>query len=294
MHLSRGIGRSYYPMASPTIVGEFARLRPGDERALLKFVHRWGSLGYDRLHDRAALDGDPVAWVWAHANGVRTVLDLHKLIRKRDGDGLAELLKGLALSQRTKEPLSQVNLLLRDRERVGETADLVPDLFASPEKPDEYWSPVVLEDGESFRPAIIYGQRDRIDISPYLGFASEDPRRAAYRWIFSIVNPNLKGVYRRLTDLAPTEALASERPGLPNLVWSFDALISVIYYHLAEIVTQTRLAICDNCGLPFVQTDARQRFCPPARWEPPTKPEKESRCGQAYRKRVKRGKERKG
>ena len=44
-----------------------------------------------------------------------------------------------------------------------------------------------------------------------------------------------------------------------------ETLLEAIYHQVAEAATGGRLAVCESrdCGAIFLQTDARQQFCPP-------------------------------
>jgi hypothetical protein len=44
--------------------------------------------------------------------------------------------------------------------------------------------------------------------------------------------------------------------------WDVNSLVEVIYMLVANAVSEGVLATCDACGAPFIQTDARQRYCP--------------------------------
>lgn len=198
--------RSYLPMGTPGIVSEFARVRPGNAKSALRFVNRWGLLGHGALARDGS--GDPLDWIFAHANGVRVALTIRKHIG--DDDRLHDYLSDLGES-----PFGYgIGLHI---EPASELASLV--------RPG----------GE------IIGGAENV-------------------YLRHIINPNLRGVYFQLMDGAPSKALAEI--GRYHLVIKWDALISVIYRHLADIVTGHRVRLCDSCGLPFRVTQGRQRFCP--------------------------------
>ncbi|HZL07028.1 MAG TPA: hypothetical protein VFE45_16670 [Coriobacteriia bacterium] len=58
-----------------------------------------------------------------------------------------------------------------------------------------------------------------------------------------------------------------------------DALIEQVWRHVGAAAVGGPIRRCDECQTPFVVTDQRQRFCPPAPWE------KKSRCAERHRKR---------
>ena len=86
--------RHYFPMGAPHMVSGFARLELGDANAALRFVKRWGLLGYERL--AAGVDGgDPLSWIWAHVNGVRIALEVAKLINGGNDEKLEDYISSL-------------------------------------------------------------------------------------------------------------------------------------------------------------------------------------------------------
>lgn len=72
-----------------------------------------------------------------------------------------------------------------------------------------------------------------------------------------IVNKNLIGLSPRL--------VFNEQTNSWRQVFSFQALIQMVYWHLANYAAGGRLKRCEaeGCGSLFLQTDGRQRFCPP-------------------------------
>ena len=211
--------RLYFPMGSPNVLSEFARVNPGDERKCLKFVKRWGLLGYDALDaNYREPEGDPLEWIWAHVNGVRAALDLRAATSE---DRLAAYLEGL------------VGL------KVGQGTNIV-------EWPQGF--------EQATAPLTVLGM---------------------------IVNPNLRGFYPQVSDGAPTLAAAAE--GRYHLVFGWDALINVVYRHLADIVVGRTVRMCRYCELPFVPTHGRQAFHPGS-WNPRLNRRERSLCEQRYTK----------
>ena len=80
----------YLPMARPELPGQFAKLSGGTEEDVLDFVRLYGLPGYNRAfrfplevisaHELRLYDdkapGDPLSWVFAHADAVNLVLQL--------------------------------------------------------------------------------------------------------------------------------------------------------------------------------------------------------------------------
>jgi hypothetical protein len=96
--------------------------------------------------------------------------------------------------------------------------------------------------------------------------------RAAVREILSaLITKNLARVGLRLTNVAKAvgelgAGSVGSRHAAPafRLFLAFDALIEVAYLYLANTLAGGRIQRCASprCGAFFVQTDARQRYCP--------------------------------
>lgn len=259
--------RMYFPIATPGVIGAVSRLGPGDEKAVVDFAQRWGLLGYDSLTGFSSLlpRGDPLIWVWAHAAGIRTVLDLHRLLSGGDVDAVWEYLQGCRFSKEAAIAAYEADVL-RVQEKVVEAHALWPRLFDAPKRR--------MAHKESL-PGRICGFRERVVSPMFLPLEDEeDPRLTAQNFIAFIINPNLIGVYRQLLDPVSVGSL--------EIAYSFDSLLSVVYWHLAELVTGSRVRECDECGAPFNQRDRRQKFCPP----PPGA--RESLCAMRSRQRRRR------
>ena len=92
-----------------------------------------------------------------------------------------------------------------------------------------------------------------------------------------IINTNTKGVRRRLYVTAE---------GKISHQLEASALIEVIWHHVgdAALPSGNGIRICKECGLPFIVTDKRQRFCPGDDFS------SGSTCGTRYRVRKSRKK----
>lgn len=88
------IERIYFPAAVPAIVGELAKLQPGDKAGVLNFVSTYGLLGFDKLvkPKPGIPNGDPLWWLWLHAKSVRLCLELTKALDENDDVGIQRLL----------------------------------------------------------------------------------------------------------------------------------------------------------------------------------------------------------
>lgn len=83
----------YSPEARTELLGEIAKLTRDDTEAVLKFAHRYGSLGFYELSRQSDTPyGDPLPWVWLHAETLRLALSLKKHIDDRATEELERLL----------------------------------------------------------------------------------------------------------------------------------------------------------------------------------------------------------
>jgi predicted RNA-binding Zn ribbon-like protein len=214
-------GRVYAPMVHREIPGELAKLRQDDEAGLLKFARTYGLLGYSHLvPPERRVGGDPVSWIWAHVETVRTCLQLTLLLQEDAVEALEHEL----------------------RARRG------PGFFPPQE---ENW------------PVALVAERETISLrqwmrTPWTGV--NEPRDARIETLArqvrrGLINPNIKGMSRALEEVREKD----------RSFWQFHALIEVAYWQLADIVDRGRVKRCEaeGCGAVFIQTDGRERFCPP-------------------------------
>jgi hypothetical protein len=67
--------RMYYPSAFPELPIELAKVHRDDSRSTLSFVERWGILGeYLEIPTTERLGGESAAYLWEHAERVRSIL----------------------------------------------------------------------------------------------------------------------------------------------------------------------------------------------------------------------------
>ena len=257
----RYTGREYFPIAKPGLVSGIAKLQPGDERAVLTFVRRWGLLGY--ATPRSFPRSDPLIWIWAHASGIRAVLKLRRLLQQGDDEQLSEYLDSCRVTDRMLDAQERLTSLLRPGQ-ASKALEHVDQLFRI-QSSDEWLAPC---------PMLIYGIGDQIACTgwPERG----NIRQAARRIMADIINPNMVGVYRELWLTEDSSGLEIRR------VW--DSPLSVAYWHLGELVAGGRVEECEHCHNLFVQRRRDQRFCPP----PPFT--SESSCASAFRQRKRRQK----
>jgi hypothetical protein len=134
-------------------------------------------------------------------------------------------------------------------------------------------------------PTDVYGLENYLSSSSFPVLIARRGEVSALRWLpgwsaidlarfmrRTIINANIVEVRRTLDDI----------DGKDRMAFTFSALVEVAYWHLANAVDGGVVKRCDNekCGAVFIQTDGRQRFCPPRFGQ------KESSC--AIHQRVKR------
>jgi hypothetical protein len=111
----------------------------------------------------------------------------------------------------------------------------------------------------------VMGDKPEKNVSPTVALG--------WKILSDLINANMRGICPRLSTITPQ----------PRIFWKFGALIEVAYWQLANLTTGRtgRVARCEaiGCGARFIQTDGRQRFCPP------DVPKGESRCAVRQRAR---------
>src|SRR5262249_26273827 len=90
------ISRSYAPSVHPELPQELAKLRRGKAREARDFARQYGLLGYGALvgHQGA---GEPLLWIWSHAETLRLCLSLTDLMQKQEVGEIREKLHALEL-----------------------------------------------------------------------------------------------------------------------------------------------------------------------------------------------------
>lgn len=123
----------YVPAARTELPGEIAKLERNDIASVLKFARRYGSLGFSHLSPKEDKPyGDPLQWVWLHADTLRLALTLKELIDHQKTDELKRLLFELSQGEdRSKEyPTPAVTYARLDKQQ---TIVFCPTSGASPD-----------------------------------------------------------------------------------------------------------------------------------------------------------------
>ena len=85
----------YAPGGMEVLPGEIAKLERNDQDAALAFAHRYGLLGYSELSESKVQQpyGDPLDWLWLHAETLALCLSLKKMLDGRATDSLNRRLR---------------------------------------------------------------------------------------------------------------------------------------------------------------------------------------------------------
>ena len=91
------VARVYAPIMHPELPNALAKIRRGDEVATRDFVQTYGLLGYVPSVPpmERGPQGEPLSWIWTHAETVQLCLYLTYLLQADDIDGLEVCLQSL-------------------------------------------------------------------------------------------------------------------------------------------------------------------------------------------------------
>lgn len=224
----------YHPFNFPNLPNRLAHVE--STKDITQFVERYGVLGYQELiQENPRLDtytvGDPVDWFLQQAKTVRFALQLINAVQE---DKDEEQIKKLIYSAQVLVPAN-----------IFERAKDLPDEFMAKvhcfaEGPDVIFRPVLQPDQWEGKHRLL-----------------------AIQMASHLINTNSRGV-SRVIGLAE-EDLA------PAIPWQFAqllngrSLIEVIWHQVGDAALNPSgkgTRICNECGLPFIVTDKRQKFCP--------------------------------
>lgn len=229
----------YHPFDFPNLPNILAKVDNTD--SAIDFVKKYGVLGYHaffpELENKAGYGlgyvyekGDPIDWLLAQARTVRFALHLINAINNKDEEDTKTFILNAMVQV-------QANML---RKEAPEGLKAKAHVFAEGSK-------IV------FRVLI----QQNIWEGKY--------RLLAIQIVNHLVNSNSEGVQRRLLLKGNT---------IPETPYKFAqqlaarSLIEAIWYMVgnAALLSQEKngkgVRTCQECGLPFIITDKRQRFCP--------------------------------
>jgi hypothetical protein len=244
--------RIYAPLEHPELPHQFASAARSDA-ALLTFVRAYGRLGWHELWRDERV---------GRSSWLQQTLRIWESAVDREGVGAfnAEPIEWIKAHAHTVAWCLQAGLALQITHAGSRTARC-RELSRSLPKP--------LGCRAWIRAEPLLGEKTISKVSPvhFVGARLED-----YLWI------NLEGVRRRV-QYDGTQLQAS---------WGGDSLLESIYTMVTDAATGGRLSQCQACGAVFLQTDERQRFCPPREGQ------EKSACMNRERVRRYRQKERSG
>ena len=262
-----GVARSFLPYTSPGLLSDFLRVRPRDEESTLEFVHEWGLLGHGKSWPGSP-PGDPLVWVWAHAHGVGTAQGLLRRLRRgATDDEIVEFLSDRHLMKSARSEFLRV----RPAVARGGAPKAARVLFDRWETSDDLEPMVQIAD--NFACDLFFGERRGVSLIGWGQNPGERMSSVAMRIVLGIVGRNIEGVYQGLRG---SGIMGTDPPVTYSVEW--DDTISMVYHHLAEIITSERVRECaaEDCGA-LIDASYSRRFCPGS--------EEEGESGKVVKKR---------
>lgn len=222
----------YHPFNFPNLPNRLAHVESAKD--ITQFVERYGVLGYQELtQENPRFDtytvGDPVDWFLQQAKTVRFALQLINAVQE---DKDKEQVKKLIYSAQVQVPMRMFV------EGAPEYAKTKAHCFA--EGPETVFRPLI-------QPDIWEGKYKALAIQ----MASH------------LINTNSRGVSRVIGLM--------EKNSMPVIPCQFvqllngRSLIEAIWHQVGDAALNPSgkgTRICNECGLPFIVTDKRQKFCP--------------------------------
>jgi len=219
--------RIYAPLEHSELPHQFARVA-ATEDALLPFVKTYGRLGWEEIMSDAGRNQGSRKWFDDAMNQHDTLI-----ARECEWAVYAEPIEWIKAHARTVNWCLAAGHALRiaEKRKRSRECERLADTLPKP---------------AGLRRSISWNgfERQRYDNAfvDFVGLMLED-----YLWI------NLTGVRRRVKySLGEVRSL-----------WGGNSLLESIYTSVTDSVTVGRLGQCSACGAVFIQTDERQRFCPP-------------------------------
>lgn len=115
------------PGAYFELPSQVAKLKNRKEKDLLKFVNTYGLLGFKHLNPRHNRKGEPLEWIWAHAETIYLVLELLKSLQDND---LQSAIRALKPYETESNKYQNVKRILINIGNKGETSEFVLDYGA--------------------------------------------------------------------------------------------------------------------------------------------------------------------
>lgn len=221
-----GLWHPYHPFDFPNLPNALAKV--DNIKSAIEFSKKYGILGYRSFTDTTTevyCKGDPVEWFLAQALTIRFILFLIKAIQNNDDEEIKSL--------------------------ISDTVVQVPLNTFYENAPTGHYAPAHIS---------IEGQETvyRIFNSNYW---KDKYHLFALQMVNLQINKNTEGVRRQL--------ILNEREmnkSVPQ--FASRSLIEAIWYMVGDIYLLSfedkgkGIRTCEECGMPFIVTDKRQKFCP--------------------------------
>jgi hypothetical protein len=222
--------RIYAPLEHPELPHQFAAIS-SRENTLISFIKGYGRLGWYELVN---LSGESIRrhpWGQEH-------LHVYWSLPVTHDKAFAEPVEWVEAHARTVYWCLQAGRALRlnGRERHRICESLCHAL------PTPAGIGVAVESGQ---------------FAPELTIDRKNPLVFVGAMLATYLESNLRGVRRRV----------EYRDGHLYALWGGNTLLESIYSLTADSITGGQLGQCQSCGAVFIQTDGRQRFCPPRPWQ---------------------------
>ena len=237
--------RFYDPLNIQALPLELAGLHEGDRAGVLQFTHNYGLLGYGNLKGdlQEPGEGEPLEWIWAHAETVRRVLKLLTLLLAQD-KGLGEYLASIA------EQATQAGTVFESSQ------------FAALYPPDHVTN--VFFRHAKGRDPTQYAHWDINGVgSSIIGLDSREQHTLAWYVVLRSINANMEAV---IPQLVMTDEGVLRR-GFQDRGFLALALITAIYIHLHDIASgMGDVGECRWCGkfftFPGDKKGPKPYYCP--------------------------------
>jgi hypothetical protein len=234
--------QSYDPLMIRELPGELATLHMGDKAAVLWFAHKRGLLGYGCLKGdwQEPQEWEPLGWIWAHAETVRRVLKLIRLLRDQDKK-LGEYLESIA------EHMPQAGSAFETKWR-----EFAP-VFPAERVTNVFFSHAQGRDPNQYAHWDIEGVGRSIT-----ALDSREQREIAWYVVCRSINANVERVFPQLVTTDYSGAYHQ---------FQYPALITAVYLHLYDVAAgRTGVGECSRCGkffpLPDDRSGPKPRYCP--------------------------------
>lgn len=247
---------SYSPFLRTELPTEIYKLRERDNKSLLDFARRYGTFGFYGAR-RAADIYEPLSKV-----------DMMQIPEEAGPTDEADPLYWIWAHVHGVQLILDAVALLREKDEDGARR------FLRRLQPSS--SVGKTTDPKFGRLAAMVGKLDTWEVLEVHYPLDAHPLLPVAKVAHELLQKNLRGIIRQPRFNPKTYQLESRFCCL--------SMIQAAYWHLINMAEGGNLLLCAACQTPFLQTDKRQRFCPPRYME------KESRCAGRARQQKLRAK----